>query len=422
MTVNTLTVLVDFSATAETSNLYFDDTTLGLFDARTFAAATEGVNIGAYVRSGSVTTGAQRVDGPLVRFDAGHATVVLDNRDRRFDPMNLSGPYVAAGVSQVTPMRKVQIITDGGLYLFTGYVDSWTLDYPATGNDATVTLSATDGTKVLAAFDGPEQASQGAGETTRTRLERIADHVRFPAENASTGFRTSSDGATLCQATTLASNAWTEMLLTADTEMGFLYFDPRGLLSLRSRHYVYTYEFGGVAGLFATFGDGGGSEIPYTAIDITYDDQQIFNDISIARTGGTAQSAENTVSQTQYLTHTYGRTDLVHQTDAESQLYADQVLAMCKDPAVTINSITLPLDVTLPVVFGSPVVGYTVKLTPPGGGSRISRRVIARGFDYSWSAGSGFITRIFFEDAERYAGFVFDSATNGILDTNWFLY
>ena len=43
--------------------------------------------------------------------DAGHASTILSNRDLRFDPNNLSGPYVTGGVTDVVPGVPVEIET-----------------------------------------------------------------------------------------------------------------------------------------------------------------------------------------------------------------------------------------------------------------------------------------------------------------------
>src|SRR5688500_9094903 len=47
-----------------------------------------------YFRGATVHRGSSKVDSPVLRYEAGTAEIALDNRDRRFDPTNLSGPYV----------------------------------------------------------------------------------------------------------------------------------------------------------------------------------------------------------------------------------------------------------------------------------------------------------------------------------------
>lgn len=63
-------------------------------------------DISAYVRSASIERGSTRVDSPTVRYEAGTAELKLDNRDRRFDPTNLKGPYTSSSTS------------DSGVYKF----------------------------------------------------------------------------------------------------------------------------------------------------------------------------------------------------------------------------------------------------------------------------------------------------------------
>lgn len=76
------------------------------------------------------------------RMEAGTATVVLDNRDRRFDPEHTTGPYYP----NVKPWRRIRIsgVHSATTYnQFVGYVESWPPDWPGQ-TDATVTLSCVD--------------------------------------------------------------------------------------------------------------------------------------------------------------------------------------------------------------------------------------------------------------------------------------
>jgi hypothetical protein len=57
----------------------------------------------------NITTrrGATRVDGPLIRYEAGTADLDLRNEDRRFDPTNLDGPYTLGSGTVATGLQKV---------------------------------------------------------------------------------------------------------------------------------------------------------------------------------------------------------------------------------------------------------------------------------------------------------------------------
>jgi len=98
------------------------------------------------VRSWDVSRGRTR---ELERFQPGRATVVLSNRARQYD---------SATNSDIRPMRRIRIreTFNGVTYpTFDGYVDNWTLDYPGVGLDATATVTATDGFKILTRTDLP---------------------------------------------------------------------------------------------------------------------------------------------------------------------------------------------------------------------------------------------------------------------------
>lgn len=103
----------------------------------------------------------------LDEFQAGTAQVTLLDTSRKYDPSNTAGPYYP----NLKPMRSLQLTGtwNGTTYpVFTGYVDSIESEYagPPSGN-ATTTIYATDGFKVLEAAD---LASSGyAQEVTNNR-------------------------------------------------------------------------------------------------------------------------------------------------------------------------------------------------------------------------------------------------------------
>ena len=59
------------------------------------AQFTTGVwtDITTYVRQGTITRPATRLQGPVVQYEAGTCSLTLKNTDGRFDPDNASGPY-----------------------------------------------------------------------------------------------------------------------------------------------------------------------------------------------------------------------------------------------------------------------------------------------------------------------------------------
>jgi hypothetical protein len=131
----------------------------------------------------TIRRGSSRVESPVIRYEPGVATVRLKNGDRRFDPTNTAGPYVSGGVSQVTAMRPLRITATYGANtfdLFRGYIDVWDVDWIATVHSV-VTVTATDGFKVLANKRRSAVTPVGAGETTGARINRILDSAGWSA-------------------------------------------------------------------------------------------------------------------------------------------------------------------------------------------------------------------------------------------------
>src|SRR5262245_37480588 len=212
MAIPTVIVEVAFSAGASTSTyLFLDDIARGKLDTGTLAPDVTWTDVSEFVLSVATTRGARRIESPVIRYEPGTATILLDNSDRRFDPTNLAGPYVAAGVTQVTPMRAVRVtaIYAGVAYnVWRGFADEWRISY-ADPSWSQVVLTATDAFKVVANFDRSAVAAVGAGEDTGTRINRILDSIGWSAtdRNVDAG---GASGSMALQATTLADNSLAE--------------------------------------------------------------------------------------------------------------------------------------------------------------------------------------------------------------------
>jgi hypothetical protein len=114
----------------------------------------------AYVRSVRTSRGRSN---ELDDFQAGTATIVLDNRTRRFDPDYSAGPYFG----NILPRRQVKVegVYSGVTYpIFRGVTTSWVQGYPALGRDATTTLQCADLFSLLATWELPQDAHAAAIE------------------------------------------------------------------------------------------------------------------------------------------------------------------------------------------------------------------------------------------------------------------
>ncbi len=328
-------------------------------------------------------------------------------------------PYASQGTTKLKPMRPWRIRANG-IDLWRGYVDDWRPVYPGNGFLSDVMLLGTDAVKVLANDNRPAvDPPVGAGEDSGARVNRILDRVGWPATE-----RVVATGKTRMQETALAQPAWTELALTADTEVGELYIDGRGRPVFRNRHAVLTETRSTVSQ--ATFGLGG---LNYADVAVSYGDERLANLVSISRAGGVEQTAFDQASIDEYLERTYGRNDLLHETDGESLAYAQYVLMLLKDPRVRFDTIRInPLvdpDNLYPEVLGREYGDrITVRLQPPGRADVIQRDCFIRGIQHDWTRTSWMTTwalqdvGIFDEPGSLYENsFVFDNATTGKFDT-----
>jgi hypothetical protein len=297
-----------------------------------------------YVMEGlTFRRGSTRSQGPFWRYEAGSASFELDNLDGRFDPLNLSGPYVSAGVSEVRPNLPVRISAVVGSAtetMWVGVVDSLDLDYTST-TWSTVKVSCVDGVAFLQAADLPElTTAAGAGETAADRITRILDRVGWPAAQRDLDPVT----ANTMQASTLAASAWSDILLTADSDAGYLWMDRTGKLVYRTR--------GAIAALpsltFSSSATTAGKD--YAGITITRDVGQVYNSVNLARANSRAVFVEDQTAQAEIgQVRGYSRSDLVCETDDQVGDVASWVLGVFASLVTRVEEIVLepPADTDL---------------------------------------------------------------------------
>lgn len=374
-------------------------------------------DITPWVRSWSCRLGAGQGNQPTRRYDPGTATIVLNDGDRRFDPDNLGGPYVSAGVTQLLPMVRVRITAEwaGTAYpIWQGYADDWVPDYQ--GNDWTYcTLTATDGTKLWASDVRAGAAAGFAGELTGARTSRILNSISWPVAD-----RVIDAGTTTVQATALQGQALAELQLTQDTELGDMFVDQLGRAVFQDRQSPLTRAASTTSQ--ATFGDGGYAatgELPYADVLRTSADETMTNRVAITRVGGTEQIAEDTASQARYLKKSFERSDLIMQTDLEALNYAKAVLYRFGDPVRRFERlmfITPSPDVEdviwpqrLGRAFGDRI---TVIRRPAGGGDPIEGDALIRGVEHA-SDGESWTSSWVLQAADRFTYFTIGHPDRG---------
>jgi hypothetical protein len=283
----------------------------------------------------SIRRGRNRV---LNSFEAGTASVVLEDENGDYNPQNVSGPYYG----KLLPLRKIRIWADyddgSGLdryYLYSGYITSFDNTFRL-GNDevSTVTFQCVDAFRLLQNVNITTVAGSSAGQTTGARIENLLDIASFPVSQ-----RLIDVGDTLVQADPGTNRTLLGACQTIEqSELGGFFIDDEGNAVFLSRTTVS--EKADETPLL--FNDDG-TNISYQSIDFAYDDTQIFNDITVTRLGGVAQNVQSTSSIETFFIHSGSRSDLLMQTDAEALDQASMLLNARENALLRIDSIGLNL-------------------------------------------------------------------------------
>jgi len=123
-----------------------------------FDASPVWTDISSFVRS--VRTNRGRTS-EFDQFPAGTCSVALVDPDRTFDPTNTAGPYYGQLLPNV-PIRVVAPLGGTDYPVFYGFVDGWEQGYVDANNHVVVTVTATDGTKILGQKPLPQSVYETA--------------------------------------------------------------------------------------------------------------------------------------------------------------------------------------------------------------------------------------------------------------------
>ena len=374
------------------------------------------VEITGQVMRCSTRRGRNRI---LSNFEAGTATVVLNDPNSDFNPQNTSSPYYG----KLVPLRKIRIYADvilGGVpykfYIFSGYITSYdTSFYQGTDATATVTLQCVDGFRLLAnvSTDIPPVPGCSAGQLSGTRVNALLDYADWP-----NSLRNIDVGDSNMQADPGGNRSILQALQTIEqSEFGAFYIQPTGVARFLDRTDVS--QLADI--VVRTYSDTGASgTLPYTNIDISYDDQLILNDVTVTRLGGTPQIVIDQPSVDTYFYKSGQRTDILVETDAEALDQAETLVASRKDATLRVDSMTVNLNNDNPAqnvaALGADIYQLVdIEKTMPGGSSIVSELFI-QGIQHDVTTNSWNVKLLTAEPIIQ--AFILDSSTQGVLDTN----
>ena len=306
--------------TLDTSQLDGDDVLDG---------TVEGIDISPFVRSLSISRGRSDQFGA---FRAGTLTLVLNNNDRRFDPINDASPYYdpTTNRSGVTPRRRVQVISGGTTPLFTGRIADIDVEYNY--DLSTVTITAVDDFTLLAnAFTGADITP--SAKLSGARVSAILDlpEIAYPLTTRSIDTGVASLGDYLIKENTNAANY---LQRVAEAEQGLFFVQADGVLRFTDRA---TSVF---ASPVATFADDG-TGIAYQGIDTQYGNEFLFNRVQAQTETGVVQAADDAASQTEFGISTLALTDLLLANDSSALTLAQKLLDNYKQPAYRFDDLRL---------------------------------------------------------------------------------
>jgi hypothetical protein len=360
----------------------------------------------SYVREFSIGSGSASQQ-MVWTADAGTATVMFDNLTRIFDPVSNSDIKTARAI-------RIRATWNGVTYdLFRGTVDAWQPSYPGNARDAITTAECSDGISQLANAEFRDTAPE---QTSGARIRRLANLIDW-----SPSLRDIDDGLSSMNRQAQTASAWSAMQDAAISEMGELYVSPNGTLTFRDRDALWTEARSTTSQ--ATFGDSTG-ELKFADLEpIGADVNAIRNQVSIVynESGSTVTLTDGGSAGSNGVRSEQLQVSLTERSTAKA--FAQFLLTQFADPQVTFGSITIvpradPTNLW-PQVLGRKLGDrITIKLTPPGGGARITREAFIRSIEHSVSPGLQWSTTFGLQDATLWPD-VFVVGTHNVGDTTY---
>lgn len=408
----TLGVAVDFANGPAFGNpLILDDASTPLDVGILADTASDVVDVSNITLRASIRRGRNRI---LNKFEAGSATIVLEDQNGDWVPSNPASPYYG----KLLPLRKIRIWADYDsgsgtvrYYLYSGYITSYDTNFSIGLDDlSTVTLQCVDAFRLFSNVAISTVAGTSPGQTTGARIENLLDVASFPLSQ-----RVIDTGDSTVQADPGTERDLLNALqVIENSEFGGFYIDPEGNATFLSRDTLAQ-----KADQTATNFSDDGTAISYQAIDFAYDDTLIFNDVTVNRVGGTAQTVQDTSSIETYFIHSGKREGLLIQTDAESLDQATMILQSRKDAIFRIDSIGLNLAddaETARIVAGLSLDIFDLvnitKTTP--GSTSVTLELFVQGVQQDITTNT-WTTKLFTAEPIIQA-FILDSTTQGTLD------
>lgn len=330
------------------------------FTSNPLAASPVWVDISTQVRAFSTRRGRGNFGAAGTRFDPGTATILLDNRDGRFDPTYTSSPLNP----NVIPGRRIRLRATYNAVtypIFDGYVESWASEYEWTGGEHT-TVTAVDAFSVLSLY----QYTPVGGvpeELSSARVNRVLTAVGLSTSGISTGH------SLIIADATLDTGALDHCQAVAETENGAFYIGRDGQPIFEDRYFRNNTAASKTSQ--GTYGDQAG-EFDYTPdVHLSMDMSLLYNAAEVTDGLGRVGFYEDATSETTYLKRTLSASGIGSDPNAAYD-QATWIVLSSKDALARFDQIIVEpvFDPTnlWPAVFARDISDrITVKRRPPSG-------------------------------------------------------
>ena len=377
-----------------------------------FATVMDGT-ISLTAKRGRANTGDQFAYGTM------NFTLNDTYADGVFNPFDTTSPYYDPNNNQpgLAPLREVRFSryssTNVKELLWVGYIVNYDYTFTLGGLD-TVTVNCADfsyqlGQTFLAEWNVTEQLSSA-------RFDALLD---LP-EVAYTGTRSIETGvATLGGAAAYTVENGTSVAGYADkineAEQGRIFVDREGTITFQKR-------IGTTLGVpVADFHDDG-TQIGYSAIDISFQADTVINRASVAHAGASSpEVAEDLASQALYLIQTRSITDSLVHNDAAALTLAEYLISPDPEPRFNFLGTEFPgtpaLDQdTLALLDVGDLIAIQKSITTSAGPTQFAQDLTIEGLEHRLTLSAGHAVTYFTSPTTIVYELILDDLVYGTLD------
>jgi hypothetical protein len=265
----------------------------------------------------------------------GEAVIQFQDFTGDWNPANTNSPYYP----DIKPMRQVQVVTNyqgTEYFLHSGFIWSWDYEWIDPSVDyAIVTIRSVDAFRLLALANITTVTGAGNKDLPGERIDLILDQINWPAT-----VRDIDIGETELENDPGDERSVLEAIqIIEQSDLGAFFIDEMGKPTYLSRNTLST-RASGTAYEF----DDNGTNIQYQAVDLSYDETELANEVSLTRLSGTTQIVSDTASIDEYFLRTYSRSGLMMETNALALQQANRILEYRKQVRLRVDSLTLDLS------------------------------------------------------------------------------